>query len=108
VNPARIAAVIGAAVISVTAGTAGAAFASGPAGHGATATQVRPAAPGAPGAMTGTCRRMMREYPAIAAIPGQMIRGTRGMGQMDQQMTGGGLAGMMGGNSAAMAGPAGR
>jgi len=51
---------------------------------------------------------MMRQYPAMAGMPGQMMRGTRGMGQMDQQMTGGGLADMTGGNSAAMAGPADR
>jgi hypothetical protein len=37
-----------------------------------------------------------------------MMGGTRGMGQMNQQMAGGGPAGMMGGHSAASAGPAGR
>ena len=107
-SAAILAAVIGAAVISVTAGTAGAAFASSPARHGATAGQVRSAAPGAPGAMTGTCRRMMRQYPAMAGMPGQMMRGTRGMGQMDQQMTGGGPAGMTGEDSVVIAGPVGR
>ena len=39
---------------------------------------------------------MMREYPAMAGMSGQMMRGMRGMGQMDQQMTGGASAGMMG------------
>ena len=107
-NATRIAAVIGVAVISVTAGTAGAAFAGGPAGHSATAAQARPAASDPPGAMTGICRRMMREYPAMAGLPGQTMRGTRGMGQMDQQVTGGGPVGMMGEGSAAMAGPVGR
>ena len=106
-NAARIAAVLGAAVISVTAGTAGAAFAGSPARPGATAAQVRSAAPAAPGAMTGSCQQMMREYPAMARMHEPMMGGTRGMGQMNQQMAGGGPAGMMGGHSV-MAGPAGR
>ena len=37
-----------------------------------------------------------------------MMGGTRGMGQMNQQMAGGGPAGMMDGHSAASAGPASR
>jgi hypothetical protein len=51
---------------------------------------------------------MMREYPAMARMHEQMMRGMRGMGQMNQQMAGGGPAGMMDGGSAAMAGPASR
>jgi len=51
---------------------------------------------------------MMRQYPAMAGMPGQMMRGTRGMGQMDQQMTGGGPAGMTGEDSVVIAGPVGR
>jgi hypothetical protein len=48
---------------------------------------------------------MTRRYPAMARMPGQMLPGTA---RMDQQMAGGGLAGKMGGDSAAMAGTAGR
>jgi hypothetical protein len=51
---------------------------------------------------------MMREYPAMARMHEPMTGGTRGMGQMNQQMAGGGPAGMMGGHSAASAGTAGR
>jgi len=90
VNAIRIAAVIGAAVISATAGTAGAAFASDPARLGATAVQVRSGAPGAPDAMTGICQQVMREHPAMARGHGQVMRGTRGLGQMNQPMTGAG------------------
>ena len=107
-NAARIAAVIGAAVISVRAGTAGAAFASSPARTGVTAARVRSAAPAAPGAMTGSCQQMMREYPAMARTGEPMMGGTRGMGQVNQQMAGGEVAGMMGGHSAGTPGPAGR
>jgi hypothetical protein len=89
-SAARIAAVISAAVISVTAATAGTAFASNPARPGAPAAQVRSGAPGAPRTMAGSCQRMMREYPAMAGMRGHMMSGTRGMGQMNQQMTGGG------------------
>jgi hypothetical protein len=108
VNAARIAAVIGAAVISVTAATAGAAFASSLARPGAPAAQVRSAAPSGAGARTGSCQRMMHEYPAMARMHEEMMHGTRGMGQMNQQMTGGEVAGMMGGDSAAMTALAGR
>lgn len=88
-NPARIAAVIGAAVISVAAGTAGAASATGPARPGSPAAQVRSAAPGAPGDMTAICLRMMRVYPAMTGMHAQTLRGAHGMGQMNQQMPGG-------------------
>jgi hypothetical protein len=58
--------------------------------------------------MTGSWQQMMREYPAMARMHEPMMGGTRGMGQMNQQMAGGGPAGMMGGHSAASAGTAGR
>lgn len=107
-NAARIAALIGTAVISVTTGTAGAAFAGRPAGPGAAAALVRSAAPAPPGVRTGSCQQMMREHPAMARMHRQMMHGMRGMGQMNQQMAGGGPAGMMDGGSAATAGPASR
>jgi hypothetical protein len=58
--------------------------------------------------MTGSCQQMMREYPAMAGMHERMMGGTRGMGRMNQQMPGGGPAGMMGGDFAATAGPASR
>lgn len=104
-NAGRIAAAAGAMVIAVSAGAAGAARASSPTPP---ASRGRAPAPGLPGARTGSCQRMMREYPAMARMHEQMMHGTRGMGQMNQQMAGTAPAGMTGGNSAAMAGPADR
>jgi hypothetical protein len=85
VNAARLAAAAGVMVLAVTAGTAGAARASGPAPP---VSRSPVPASGTPGPGSGSCQKMMREYPAMTRVRQQMMSGSRGMSQMGQQMTG--------------------
>jgi hypothetical protein len=84
VNLARLAAGAAVMVLAVTAGTAGAARASGPA-----PSVSRSSVPGSgtPGPGSGSCQKMMREYPAMTRVHQQMMSGPRGMSQMSPQMT---------------------